>query len=190
MNDDALRSIYGVCPEVSDISGKCVLHFFGGGLFIVSRSEGRTVRSFHNLYHHMSSVIIDQVSFRIFSVRIRPFAIWIVFVLPVFERGDFPGADQLLLHSGSLSIENLLHTFFNPSHPSLDCLATSILRSEIEKHQGRRFPAASIEQAFSIRRLCASGCSAESIQLIKSLRSIGVRSLHWAFAFGLLLRAV
>ena len=48
----------------------------------------------------------------------------------------------------------------------------------LEKHQGRRFPAASIEQAFSIRRLCASGCLAESIQLIKSLRSIGVRSLH------------
>jgi hypothetical protein len=47
-----------------------------------------------------------------------------------------------------------------------------------EKHQGRRFPAASIEQAFSIRRLCVSGCLAESIQLIKSLRSIGVRSLH------------
>jgi hypothetical protein len=50
--------------------------------------------------------------------------------------------------------------------------------SGIEKHQGRRFPAASITQAFSIRRLCASGCLAESIQLIKSLRSIGVRSLH------------
>jgi hypothetical protein len=50
--------------------------------------------------------------------------------------------------------------------------------SEIEKHQGRRFPAASITQAFSIRRLCASGCLAESIQLMKSLRAIGVRSLH------------
>ena len=46
------------------------------------------------------------------------------------------------------------------------------------KNQGRRFPAASITQAFSIRRLCASGCLAEFIQLIKSLRSIGVRSLH------------
>ena len=60
----------------------------------------------------------------------------------------------------------------------------------VEKHQGRRFPAASIEQAFSIRRLCASGCLAESIQLIKSLRSIGVRSLHWAFALGVAARAV
>jgi hypothetical protein len=48
----------------------------------------------------------------------------------------------------------------------------------IEKHQGRRFPAVSIAQAFSIRRLCVSGCLAESIQLIKSLRAIGVSSLH------------
>jgi hypothetical protein len=57
-------------------------------------------------------------------------------------------------------------------------------------NHGRRFPPASIEQAFSIRRLCASGCLAESIQLIKSLRSIGVRSLHWAFALGVAARAV
>ena len=54
----------------------------------------------------------------------------------------------------------------------------------------RRFPAASIEQAFSIRLLCASGSFAESIQLIKSLRSSGVRSLHCAFAIGLAARAV
>src|SRR5438067_7061862 len=57
-------------------------------------------------------------------------------------------------------------------------------------NQGRRFPAASITQVFSIRRLCASGCLAESIQLIKSLRSVGVRSLHWAFAIGVAARAV
>jgi hypothetical protein len=50
--------------------------------------------------------------------------------------------------------------------------------SEIKKYQGRRFPTASISQAFSIRRLCASDCLAESIQLIKSLRSIGVSPLH------------
>src|SRR5260370_17445886 len=54
--------------------------------------------------------------------------------------------------------------------------------SKIEKHQGRRFPAASIEQAFSIRRLSVSGCLAESIQLIKSLRPIGVKSLHSSFS--------
>src|SRR6266446_4381915 len=60
----------------------------------------------------------------------------------------------------------------------------------IEKHQGRRFPAISIEQAFSIRRLRVSGCLAESIQLIKSLRAIGVRSLHLAFAIGVAARAL
>jgi hypothetical protein len=46
----------------------------------------------------------------------------------------------------------------------------------------------SIEQAFSIRRLRVSDCLAESIQLIKSLRAIGVRSLHWAFAVGVAAR--
>src|SRR6266404_5558743 len=60
----------------------------------------------------------------------------------------------------------------------------------IEKHQGRRFPAASIEQALSILRLRVSGCLAESIQLIKSLRAIGVRSLHFAFASGAAARAL
>src|SRR5205823_4330400 len=48
----------------------------------------------------------------------------------------------------------------------------------------RRFPAASIEQALSIRRLRVSSCLAESIQLIKSRRAIGVRSFHCAFDFG------
>jgi hypothetical protein len=46
------------------------------------------------------------------------------------------------------------------------------------RNQERRFPAASIAQAFSIRRLCISGSLTESIQAMKSLRSIGVRSLH------------
>ncbi len=32
MNDDILRSIYSVCPEVSDISAKRGFHFFGCGL--------------------------------------------------------------------------------------------------------------------------------------------------------------
>ncbi len=53
-----------------------------------------------------------------------------------------------------------------------------------------RYPAASIAQAFSIRRLCASGCLAESIQLIKFLCAIGVRSLHLAFAIGVAARAL
>ena len=101
MSDDILRGIYSVCPEIGDITGKRLLHFFYGGFVVVPGSEGRTMRSFHNLYHHMSSVIVDEVSFRIFSIRIRPFAIWIVFILSVFERSNFPCADQLLLHWGN-----------------------------------------------------------------------------------------
>jgi len=108
MNDDILRSIYSVRPEVSDISGKRRFHFFGCGLLIVARREGRTWRSFHNLYHHMSCVIVDEVSFRILSVRIRPFAIWIVFIFPVFEGREFPSADQLLLHSVGKQIRRRL----------------------------------------------------------------------------------
>ena len=58
-------------------------------------------------------------------------------------------------------------------------VALRVLEIEpLEKHQGRRFPAASIEQALSIRRLRVSGCLADSIQLIKSRRAISVRSLH------------
>src|SRR5438128_6290702 len=56
--------------------------------------------------------------------------------------------------------------------------------------QGRRFPAASIEQAFSIRRFRVSSCLAESIQLMKSLRAIGVRSCHFVFAIGAAVRAL
>src|SRR5260221_14496362 len=41
-----------------------------------------------------------------------------------------------------------------------------------------------------MRRLRVSGCLAESIQLIKSLRAIGVRSLHRAFAIGVAARAL
>ena len=77
-----------------------------------------------------------------------------------------------------------LHLLLNPKLRLYDehLVAVRVLEieplPEIEKHQGRRFPAASMSQAFSIRRLCVAGCLAESIQLIKSLRSIGVRSLH------------
>src|SRR5213080_4487225 len=84
------------------------------------------------------------------------------------------------------------HGRIAPIRRALGCppAARDWTTSEIEKHQGRRFPAASIEQAFSILRLRVSGCLAESIQLIKSLRSIGVRSLHLAFAFGSAARAL
>ena len=58
-------------------------------------------------------------------------------------------------------------------------VAVRVLEIEpLEKHQGRRFPAASIEAALSILRLRVCGCLADSIQLTKSLRAIGVRSLH------------
>jgi hypothetical protein len=103
MNDDIPRSIYSVCAEIRDVTAKRPLHFFRGRLLVIPRIEGRTVRSFHDLYHHMSSVIVDEVSFRIFPIRVRPFAIWIVFILPVFERRNFPGADQLLLQRVGLS---------------------------------------------------------------------------------------
>src|SRR5260370_37597062 len=36
MNDDILRSIYSVCPKVSDISCKCRFRLFGSALFIAS----------------------------------------------------------------------------------------------------------------------------------------------------------
>src|SRR5215831_9714174 len=54
----------------------------------------------------------------------------------------------------------------------------------IAKQHGRRFPAASLLGILSIRRFLVSDCLAESIHVIKSLRASGVRSLHWAFAFG------
>ena len=42
----------------------------------------------------------------------------------------------------------------------------------------------SIEQAFLIRRARVSGCLAEVIQWIQSLRAMGVMSDHNARAFG------
>src|ERR1044071_5942313 len=52
------------------------------------------------------------------------------------------------------------------------------------KQQTRRFPAASIEQVFLIRRARVSGCLAELIQWIQSLRALGVMSDHNFLAFG------
>lgn len=62
--------------------------------------------------------------------------------------------------------------------------------SKDTKNQGRRFPDASITQAFSIRSLRAFGSLTESIQLIKSLRAIGVRPLHNATTLGVAARAL
>ena len=55
---------------------------------------------------------------------------------------------------------------------------------ERSKQQTRRFPAASIEQAFLIRRARVSGCLAEVIQWIQSRRALGVISDHNARVFG------
>jgi hypothetical protein len=74
-------------------------------------------------------------------------------------------------------VEKVLAQVINPQITAIAIIAM-MKNNNVEKHQGRRFPAASITQAFSIRRLCLSGSLAESIQLIKSLRSTGVRSLH------------
>jgi hypothetical protein len=58
------------------------------------------------------------------------------------------------------------------------------------KQHNRRFPDASMEQAFSIRRLRVSGCLAELIEKIQSLRAIGVISAHDACAGGAAARAL
>src|SRR5438067_11297933 len=57
-------------------------------------------------------------------------------------------------------------------------------KPDLSKQQTRRFPAASIEQAFLIRRVRVSGCLAEMIQWIQSLRALGVMSDHTTRAFG------
>src|SRR5438093_4317270 len=63
-------------------------------------------------------------------------------------------------------------------------------KPDLSKQQTLRFPPASIEQAFLIRRARVSGCLAEVIQWIQSLRAIGVMSDHNARAFGAVARAV
>src|SRR6266404_128800 len=99
MNDDILRSIYSVCPEVSDISGKRRFHFFGCGLLIVSRSKPSRWRSLHDLYHHMPGVIIHEVSLWIFAVGIYPFAIRIMLILAIFEGHYLPGPNQVFCYT-------------------------------------------------------------------------------------------
>ena len=58
------------------------------------------------------------------------------------------------------------------------------------KQHTRRFPEASMEHAFSIRRLRVSGSLAVIIQSIQSRRAIGVISVHRSRAFGEALRAL
>jgi hypothetical protein len=60
---------------------------------------------------------------------------------------------------------------------------------ERSKQQTRRFPAASIAQALSIRRARVSARLAVVIQCIQSVRAMGVMSDHNARAFGAVSRA-
>ena len=57
------------------------------------------------------------------------------------------------------------------------------------KQHTRRFPAASVAQALSIRRARVSARLAEAIQGIQSLRAMGLMSDHSARAFGAAARA-
>src|SRR5213080_3437905 len=57
-------------------------------------------------------------------------------------------------------------------------------KPDLSKQHTRRFPAASIEQAFLIRRARVSGCLAEMIQWIQARRALGVMSDHNVRAFG------
>src|SRR5438067_5243283 len=57
-------------------------------------------------------------------------------------------------------------------------------KPDLSKQQTRRFPAASIEQAFLIRRVRVSACLAEMIQWIQSRRALDVMSDHNVRAFG------
>ena len=58
------------------------------------------------------------------------------------------------------------------------------------KQQGRRFPLASMSQAFSIRCLRVSSCLAELTHRIQSRRAMGVISTHNACAGGAAARAL
>jgi hypothetical protein len=58
------------------------------------------------------------------------------------------------------------------------------------KQHSRRFPDASISQAFSIRRRRVSGCLASVIENIQSRRAIGVMFAHESLAEGFIARAL
>ena len=102
---------------------------------------------------------------------------------PIGELSIDPlGATQGIFGLASHAIEKIL----DPSRPIAllgDGAQTPIVivpgrlkkRRQIQERLGQ--PAART-QAFSIRRLRVSGCLVESIQLMKSRRAIGVRSLH------------
>jgi hypothetical protein len=78
----------------------------------------------------------------------------------------------------------------NGSHIPHDFALSLISHFMPGKQHNRRFPAASMSQAFSIRRLRVSGCLAVPIEKIQSRRAIGVISAHEACAGGAAARAL
>ena len=80
--------------------------------------------------------------------------------------------------------------FGNGSHIPHDFAFFFISHFIPGKQHNRRFPDASISQAFSIRRLRVSGCLAELIEKIQSRRAIGVIPAHNACASGASARAL
>jgi hypothetical protein len=79
--------------------------------------------------------------------------------------------------------------FGNGSHIPHDFAFSFISHFIPGKQHNRRFPDASMSQAFSIRRLRVSGCLAVLIEKIQSRRAIGVISAHEACASGASARA-
>src|SRR5207249_3130590 len=86
--------------------------------------------------------------------------------------------------------ERRFFEFGNGSHIPHDLAVFFISHFIPGKQHNRRFPDASISQAFSIRRLRVSGCLAEVIEKIQSRRAIGVISAHDACAGGAAARAL
>src|SRR5882762_9241756 len=86
--------------------------------------------------------------------------------------------------------EKRFFEFGNGSHIPHDFAFFFISHFIPGKQHNRRFPDASISQAFSIRRRRVSGCLAELIEKIQSRRAIGVISAHNACASGAAARAL
>ncbi len=99
MNDDVPCLVNGVSTEVSYksvVSRQCLLRC---GLIVVSRNKFWGRRGSHHLYHHVPGLIINEIAFRVFTVRVCPFVIRIVFILTVFKRHYPPSTDELLFEA-------------------------------------------------------------------------------------------
>src|SRR5262249_54443330 len=100
---------------------------------------------------------------------------------PIFrENVDMP-IDRV--RRGNFHIYNVQSLHSHP--PTYASVRVHWLRS---KQHGLRFPALSLEQILSTRRLRVSNCLAEPIQRIQSQRAIGVIAIHIACASGSLVR--